>query len=169
LDPVYVLYASLGFAWFVLFRLLPTVIMSLSLRRGAVAVEQEEGEDNYATLRSDIAKIVSQTIRVALLKLFCLRWACSLLSVTVILSGNRLNAFFSSFTVNMQSLSGTLPRQHPVVSMSGLSLIPQPSYICGPSTMMGHPTLRRQSSHDMDQNMPRILSRNAANVQYYYG
>jgi hypothetical protein len=70
--------------------------------------------------------------------------------------------------VNMQSLSGTLPRQHPVVSMSGLSLIPQPSYIGGPS-MMGHPTLRRQSSHDMDQNMPRILSRNAANVQYYYG
>lgn len=69
----------------------------------------------------------------------------------------------------MHSLSGTMPRQHPVVSMSGLSLIPQPSYIGGPSTMMGHPTLRRQSSHDMDQNMPRILSRNAANVQYYYG
>lgn len=68
----------------------------------------------------------------------------------------------------MHSLSGTLPRQHPVVSMSGLSLIPQPSYIGGPS-MMGHHTLRRQSSHDMDQNMPRILSRNAANVQYYYG
>lgn len=61
-----------------------------------------------------------------------------------------------------------MPRQHPVVSMSGLSLIPQPSFIGGPS-MMGHPTLRRQSSHDMDQNMPRILSRNAANVQYYYG
>lgn len=75
---------------------------------------------------------------------------------------------FHFFTVNMSSLSGTLPRQHPVVSMSGLSLIPQPSYIGGPS-MMGHPTLRRQSSHDMDQNMPRILSRNAANVQYYYG
>lgn len=69
----------------------------------------------------------------------------------------------------MHSLSGTMPRQHPVVSMSGLSLIPQPSYIGGPSTMMGHPTLRRQSSHDMDQNMPRILSRNAANIQYYYG
>lgn len=70
----------------------------------------------------------------------------------------------------MHSLSGTMPRQHhPIVSMSGLSLIPQPSYIGGPSTMMGHPTLRRQSSHDMDQNMPRILSRNAANVQYYYG
>lgn len=69
----------------------------------------------------------------------------------------------------MHSLSGTLPRQHPVVSMSGLSLIPQPSYFSGPS-MMGHPTLRRQSSHDMDQNnMPRILSRNAANIQYYYG
>lgn len=69
----------------------------------------------------------------------------------------------------MHSLSGTMPRQHPLVSMSGLSLIPQPSFIGGPSTMMGHPTLRRQSSHDMDQNMPRILSRNAANVQYYYG
>ena len=77
--------------------------------------------------------------------------------------------FFSHVTVNMQSLSGTLPRQHPVVSMSGLSLIPQPTFIGGPSTMMGHPTLRRQSSHDMDQNMPRILSRNAANVQYFYG
>lgn len=69
----------------------------------------------------------------------------------------------------MHSLSGTLPRQHPVVNMSGLSLIPQPSFIGGPSSMMGHPTLRRQSSHDMDHNMPRILSRNAANVQYYYG
>lgn len=68
----------------------------------------------------------------------------------------------------MHSLSGTMPRQHPVVSMSGLSLIPQPSFIGGPS-MMGHPTLRRQSSHDMEPNIPRILSRNAANVQYYYG
>ncbi|CRK98370.1 CLUMA_CG011729, isoform A, partial [Clunio marinus] len=70
--------------------------------------------------------------------------------------------------VNMSSLGGTMPRHHPVVSMSGLSLIPQPSFIGGPS-MMGHPTLRRQSSHDMDQNMPRILSRNAGNVQYFYG
>lgn len=68
------------------------------------------------------------------------------------------------------SLSGTLPRQHPVVSMSGLSLIPQPpqpSYISG--SILGHPTLRRQSSHDMEQNMPRILGRNVPNVQYYYG
>jgi len=69
------------------------------------------------------------------------------------------------------NLSGTLPRQHPVVSMGGLSLIPsqQPSYIGG--TILGHPTLRRQSSHDMEQqqNMPRILNRNAGNVQYYYG
>lgn len=72
------------------------------------------------------------------------------------------------------SLSGTLPRQHPVVSLSGLSLIPaqQPSYISG--TILGHPTLRRQSSHDMDmqqqhQNIPRILNRNPGNVQYYYG
>lgn len=68
----------------------------------------------------------------------------------------------------MSALGGTLPRQHPVVSMSGLSLIPQPSYFSGPTQMMGHPTLRRQSSHE-EQNMPRILSRNAANVQYYYG
>lgn len=69
------------------------------------------------------------------------------------------------------SLSGTLPRHHPGVSMSGLSLIPQPpqpSYISG--SFLGHPTLRRQSSHDMmEQNMPRILGRNATNVQYYYG
>ena len=69
------------------------------------------------------------------------------------------------------NLGGTLPRQHPVVSMGGLSLIPaqQPSYIGG--TILGHPTLRRQSSHDMEQqqNIPRFLSRNAGNVQYYYG
>lgn len=69
------------------------------------------------------------------------------------------------------NLSGTLPRQHPVVSMGGLSLIQaqQPSYVGG--TILGHPTLRRQSSHDMEQqqNMPRFLNRNAGNVQYYYG
>lgn len=81
-------------------------------------------------------------------------------------------------------LSGTLPRSHPVVSLGGLSLITtqQPSYISG--SILGHPTLRRQSSHDMEQqhtyhhhqqqqqqqqNMPRILSRNAGNIQYYYG
>ncbi|KAG5679929.1 hypothetical protein PVAND_009465 [Polypedilum vanderplanki] len=65
--------------------------------------------------------------------------------------------------VNMPSLglSGTLPRAHPVVSMGGLSLIPtqQPSYISG--SILGHPTLRRQSSHDMEQQqagMARILS-----------
>ncbi|XP_070496023.1 protein eva-1-like [Chironomus tepperi] len=75
--------------------------------------------------------------------------------------------------VNMPSLnlSGTLPRQHPVVSMGGLSLIQsqQPSYIGG--TIIGHPTLRRQSSHDMEQqqNMPRFINRNTGNVQYYYG
>lgn len=70
----------------------------------------------------------------------------------------------------MPTLSGTLPRHHPVVSMSGLSIMQHPSYIGGPSTsLLGHPTLRRQSSHDMDQNLPRILSRNAANVQFYYG
>jgi hypothetical protein len=68
----------------------------------------------------------------------------------------------------MSTLSGTLPR-HPVVGMSGLGLMPHPSYIGAPSTLLGHPTLRRQSSHDMDQNLPRILSRNAANVQFYYG
>lgn len=84
-----------------------------------------------------------------------------------------LMLFSHLFAVNMPSLSlsGTLPRQHPVVSMSGLSLIPQPpqpSYISG--SYLGHPTLRRQSSHDMmEQNMPRILGRNATNVQYYYG
>lgn len=80
--------------------------------------------------------------------------------------------FLNLFSVNIPSygLSGTLPRHHPVVSMSGLSLIPQPqqpSYIS--SSILGHPTMRRQSSHDMEQNMPRILSRNAPNVQYYYG
>jgi len=70
----------------------------------------------------------------------------------------------------MPTLSGTLPRHHPVVSMSGLSIMQHPSYIGGPSTsLLGHPTLRRQSSHDMDHNLPRILSRNAANVQFYYG
>lgn len=112
----------------------------------------------------DLAKIVSQTILVALFSRYLLKllaWNC--------LHRAWLNEIFLCFiTVNMHSLGGTMPRQHPVVSMSGLSLIPQPSFIGGPS-MMGHPTLRRQSSHDMDQNMPRILSRNAANVQYYYG
>jgi hypothetical protein len=70
----------------------------------------------------------------------------------------------------MPTLSGTLPRHHPVMNMGGLSMMQHPSYIGGPSTsMLGHPTLRRQSSHDMDHNLPRILSRNAANVQFYYG
>ncbi|CAO1411368.1 unnamed protein product, partial [Diamesa tonsa] len=69
---------------------------------------------------------------------------------------------------NMPSLGGTLPRQqHHPVSISGLSIIPPPTFLSG--SVMGHHTLRRQSSHDMDHQMPRILSRNAANVQYYYG
>lgn len=80
--------------------------------------------------------------------------------------------FFYSFNghllANMPSLGGTLPRQqHHPVSISGLSIIPPPTFLSG--SVMGHHTLRRQSSHDMDHQMPRILSRNAANVQYYYG
>lgn len=80
--------------------------------------------------------------------------------------------FFCSFNghllANMPSLGGTLPRQqHHPVSISGLSIIPPPTFLSG--SVMGHHTLRRQSSHDMDHQMPRILSRNAANVQYYYG
>lgn len=72
--------------------------------------------------------------------------------------------------VNMPTLSGTLPRHHPVMSMSGLSMMPHASYIGGPSTsLLGHHTLRRQSSHDMEQSMPKVLARNAANVQFYYG
>jgi hypothetical protein len=172
-----VLYAPLGLTSLAAFP--PSLLLhqtSLSLRQGAVAGRTRRRvfeRNNYATLRSHCQDCVTDN-SCCFIKapsgegnFFCslARW----LSVTVISSGNRLNAFFSSITVNMQSLSGTLPRQHPVVSMSGLSLIPQPSYIGGPSTMMGHPTLRRQSSHDMDHNMPRILSRNAANVQYYYG
>lgn len=69
----------------------------------------------------------------------------------------------------MPTLSGTLPRHHPVMSMGGLSMMPHASYIGGPSTLLGHPTLRRQSSHDMEQSLPKILTRNAANVQFYYG
>jgi hypothetical protein len=64
-------------------------------------------------------------------------------------------------------VSGTLPRQHPSIALNGLSVISQPPQSAFVNrTIIGHPTLRRQSSHELE---PRILNRNASNVQYYYG
>jgi hypothetical protein len=65
------------------------------------------------------------------------------------------------FTASIQGM-GTLPRQHPVVSMGGtLSMIPPPVSFLS-NSYMGHPIID-------SNNIPRSLSRGATNAQYYYG